>query len=337
MTIFCVILFTLAMSTDVAAQIEVKSNGRVGVGTASPAYKTDVNGTLRATEFRGKGSSNTIRLRTPSGYMDAGPANSSWSHFFTDRPMFWFSKEVRVNGHLRPYSSNNFYLGASSLYYKETWSAIYKDGNSSSYYCDPSSVSRFNYSLPRADNTGYCGTSASTWNYGYFRSLYRQYEYSLSDARTKENIRNISGALALIMQLDGKLYDFKADPTETATAATTASATTDDAQFIASGVEGEVALTSNNDENILAADQAEIDRTQAQKEDRRRFDNYGFLAQDVQKVIPAVVDYNETEDLYALSYTQLVPILVEAMKEQQKQIDAQQQQIEALIQKLEQK
>jgi hypothetical protein len=46
----------------------------------------------------------------------------------------------------------------------------------------------------------------------------------------------------------------------------------------------------------------------------------GFLAQDVQKVIPQVV-YGNTEGDYALDYSKMTSILVEAMKEQQAQIN----------------
>ena len=46
----------------------------------------------------------------------------------------------------------------------------------------------------------------------------------------------------------------------------------------------------------------------------------GFIAQDVQKVIPQVV-YGNTEGDYALDYSKMTSILVEAMKEQQAQIN----------------
>jgi len=39
-----------------------------------------------------------VRIRTASGYTDVGAMNSSWSHFETDRPRFYFNKAVTVNG-----------------------------------------------------------------------------------------------------------------------------------------------------------------------------------------------------------------------------------------------
>jgi len=47
----------------------------------------------------------------------------------------------------------------------------------------------------------------------------------------------------------------------------------------------------------------------------------GFLAQELKEVFPEVVFLDTTSNLYSVSYTRLVPVLVEAMKEQQAQID----------------
>ena len=53
----------------------------------------------------------------------------------------------------------------------------------------------------------------------------------------------------------------------------------------------------------------------------------GVIAQDVQKVLPEAV--KEREDGYlAIKYEQLIPLLIEGMKEQQGQIDDLKQQIE---------
>lgn len=47
----------------------------------------------------------------------------------------------------------------------------------------------------------------------------------------------------------------------------------------------------------------------------------GFLAQELKEVFPEVVFLDTTSNLYSVSYTRLVPVLVEAIKEQQTQID----------------
>jgi hypothetical protein len=49
----------------------------------------------------------------------------------------------------------------------------------------------------------------------------------------------------------------------------------------------------------------------------------GYIAQEAQKVIPEMVIYNEREDTYATSMTQLIPVLHKAILDQQKLIEAQ--------------
>lgn len=56
----------------------------------------------------------------------------------------------------------------------------------------------------------------------------------------------------------------------------------------------------------------------------------GYIAQDAQKVQPDMVIYNEKEDTYAISTTQLIPVLHKAIIEQQKIIEMQAKRIEAL-------
>ncbi|HBS87477.1 MAG: hypothetical protein A2W91_00575 [Bacteroidetes bacterium GWF2_38_335] len=59
---------------------------------------------------------------------------------------------------------------------------------------------------------------------------------------------------------------------------------------------------------------------------------YGFIAQEVEIVIPELVNYSETLDLKTINYDGMIPVLVEAIKEQQKQIE----ELKSLIQQLQQ-
>ncbi|MEC4724258.1 tail fiber domain-containing protein [Shewanella sp. D64] len=45
------------------------------------------------------GSWGGIKSQTSYGYIDFGPANTSHAHIYTDRPNFYFNKELLVNGH----------------------------------------------------------------------------------------------------------------------------------------------------------------------------------------------------------------------------------------------
>jgi hypothetical protein len=52
-------------------------------------------------------------------------------------------------------------------------------------------------------------------------------------------------------------------------------------------------------------------------------DELGFIAQEVEKVVPEIVTKENTKDEYrSVKYDKLVALLVEAIKEQQKQIDS---------------
>lgn len=48
---------------------------------------------------------------------------------------------------------------------------------------------------------------------------------------------------------------------------------------------------------------------------------YGVVAQELKEVLPDLVVYNEEAKLYGVNYVELIPILVEAIKEQQVQIE----------------
>jgi hypothetical protein len=52
-------------------------------------------------------------------------------------------------------------------------------------------------------------------------------------------------------------------------------------------------------------------------------DNLGFIAQDLQEVIPQMVVEDPKTGFYVIQdYEQLFPVIIEAMKEQQRQIEA---------------
>jgi hypothetical protein len=60
----------------------------------------------------------------------------------------------------------------------------------------------------------------------------------------------------------------------------------------------------------------------------------GFIAQEVEPVVPEVVTYAEDNDQYGLNYGQMTALLTEAMKQQQKTINMLKEEIENLKSKL---
>ncbi|WP_179320306.1 tail fiber domain-containing protein [Winogradskyella helgolandensis] len=61
--------------------------------------------------------------------------------------------------------------------------------------------------------------------------------------------------------------------------------------------------------------------------------NLGLISQEVQKIFPSITSYVEESDLITLSYTELIPILIKALQEQQNIIDGQNKTIESQTKK----
>lgn len=51
-----------------------------------------------------------VRVSTSSGYVDVGPANTSYSHFQTDRPSFYFNKRISVDENIITSYDGDFLL-----------------------------------------------------------------------------------------------------------------------------------------------------------------------------------------------------------------------------------
>ncbi|WP_179019792.1 tail fiber domain-containing protein [Winogradskyella forsetii] len=58
--------------------------------------------------------------------------------------------------------------------------------------------------------------------------------------------------------------------------------------------------------------------------------NLGLISQEVKDIFPSITHYVKDSDLLALSYTELIPVLIKALQEQQAIIEGQNKQIEAL-------
>jgi hypothetical protein len=59
-----------------------------------------------------------------------------------------------------------------------------------------------------------------------------------------------------------------------------------------------------------------------------------LIAQDVQKILPQLVKTDAATGKLSLNYTELIPVLIQAIKEQQVLIDALQKDVAAIKKKL---
>jgi len=141
---------------------------------------------------------------------------------------------------------------------------------------------------PASNNSNYLGRSTAA-----FKRIWTYTCTQLSDARQKENITNISGALETVLSLRGVRYDIKRE---------------------------------------FAYDESKIsDEEYITIREKERKNKIGFLAQEVYSVVPEVVVYDDSSDVYGLNYSEIIPILVEAIKEQQAEISSLQFQVNALL------
>jgi len=157
-------------------------------------------------------------------------------------------------------------------------------------------------------------SSATGWYAGYFSGdVYATGVFQSSDARLKKNIKDVAGAMDIINRLQPKNYEFRKD-----------------------GIFASMHLPTGN--------------------------HYGLLAQDVEKILPGIVKQEqfttrdnslpqtytgptkdgklkkqegpiaEPMDVKAVNYTELIPLMIKGMQEQDKIIKEQSAKIDALTQ-----
>ncbi|MCK5168256.1 MAG: tail fiber domain-containing protein [Bacteroidales bacterium] len=157
---------------------------------------------------------------------------------------------------------------------------------------------------PLSFGTGYAGfyytylspTTDNKCTLGSNVKRYRvMYSYSFntpSDMRQKENIRSINNGLKTVMALSGVRFDFKP--------------------------------------KVYIDESRQSSPEEIRFAEAHRKNHLGFIAQDVYKILPEVVEYDDSADVYTMDYTKIIPVLVEAMKEQQVIIESLQSEIQEL-------
>ena len=128
-----------------------------------------------------------------------------------------------------------------------------------------------------------------------------------SDIRLKTNVKNLLGALAAISKLQGITYDFK------------------------SINEDSILLQLNSMNGKEEKDIKDLEKLKKVYE-KKKLDNLnqiGFSAQDVQKIFPQLVKTDD-KGFLSVNYTAIIPVVVEALKEQQKTIEQQAATIQAM-------
>lgn len=176
---------------------------------------------------------------------------------------------------------------------------------------------------PTRDNYGYVGSPSNQWYRAYIKMAYFQSAPSItSDYREKANIEEIpDSALTKLCGLSTISYKMKSE--------------NNNAQKRSQeGNEDEY------DEFGRKIFDRESDSSQREKDDaKNRKDknrkHFGLVAQEVKEIFPEIVDYDEEQDRYSIRYTELIPVLIQAMREQQDNMARQEAMIEDLVSEIE--
>jgi hypothetical protein len=128
-----------------------------------------------------------------------------------------------------------------------------------------------------------------------------------SDIRLKKNVKNMNGMLASLSKLQGLTYDFRNIKEDSAL-----------------GILNTMIPKEEKDKKDLDKAKKELEIKKADN-----INQMGFSAQEVQKIFPQCVK-TDTKGFLAVNYTAFIPVLTEAIKEQQAIIDAQKTEMDAM-------
>ena len=132
-----------------------------------------------------------------------------------------------------------------------------------------------------------------------------------SDESYKENISSISNSLNTIRQMRGVTYKLKEQVDESTTVNT-----------LQSDVSSRDTLSAQSPVPVEI-----VNKIKAEKKRKKS----GFIAQELEEIFPEAV-YTLPNGKKAIAYSEIIPLLVEAIKEQQNEIDKQQNEIDELRQ-----
>ncbi len=164
-----------------------------------------------------------------------------------------------------------------------------------------------------SDPIMYC---SSNWGIlgKYDAPLYQIYSYNIwlngwltisSDERLKTNIKNMSGCLKKIRSVKGVSYDFNPSVDNN----------------IPSNNIGDISVSSpkNNINNL----QKTLTNKRTEELRIQNKNRIGFIAQDLKEIFPELVKKDTSTGLYGVDYIGMIPILTNAVNEQQAIIEKQ--------------
>ncbi len=286
-----VLFFFLLNFDQVQAQLHVDSDGEVGIGTTAPSARLDVYSSNATTRY---GIENrNYYTGTSYKYGIYNYANSSGTSGRYGLYNLTYGPSGNTSAHRGIYNYGTTYTSTTAY---GTYNYLYSYGGNGVRYalynylgCSSGDGTGTRYGLYSGISTACDGGTA--WA-GYFSgNVYVSGTVTqTSDARMKQNVTSLNGALGIVAQLKPKTYDYVVDE--------------------------DLSLPTEK--------------------------QYGFLAQDLEQVLPELVkdvetlgaptlkeggeegemnDPEVTGTIKSVNYTALIPILVQAIQEQQAEIE----------------
>lgn len=155
------------------------------------------------------GSSNSIQVTNSFGWLQLGPQNTSYCHIYTDRPSFYFNKELLVNGNKVWHAGND---GAGSGLDADLLDGINGASFLRSNATDTATGTLYTSNMfPRTNTTYVVGSNTTYYAAHAATSIYRTNEYTLSARAAKSYVDRQVPGLDFIKSLSIKAFKYN-DP-----------------------------------------------------------------------------------------------------------------------------
>ena len=280
--------------TNKVTRMVILSNGNVGIGTSAPVAPLHVNGNTFINGNLGIGTSSPIKALHVNGDVYI-PGNNNGASY-------WINS-TGVGMRLRMLVNTNY--GAFIDFYPYLW---FRTGATGGTNLNP---------LYIQSSTGYVGMNTTNPQYQLdVNGVIRANNVSVtSDARLKQNVKNLNNPIDSLSLLQGVTYKLKWP---------VVSKTNTPKLMISSKPDTFKSTTDTIGKNLysIAIDSSLYNRR-----------HIGFIAQDLQKIYPDLV-YKDKNGILSVDYISIIPILVEAFKQQQVFISAQSIKIKELDNRL---
>jgi len=292
----CLSLFCIQMS----AQVKVLSNGKVGIGTTTPKYSLlDIGktGTSGGLTIYNSALTNPLLFKLYSngdyGYLNFGGVSSKGITINKDGGI-GLGADPSMGLNTPDYINVYTYGGKAALMAYAKYSHDYGDIIRVYSWRDTDMA----YVVRDVRNGGgpltfYVAGDGTVYSKGSLLTA--------SDESYKENITSINNSLNKIKQIRGVTYKLKEQVEETAPTANT----------LQSDVSSRDTLSSQFPVPVEI-----VNKIKAEKKRKKA----GFIAQELEEIFPEAV-YTLPNGKKAIAYSEIIPLLVEAIKEQQNEID----------------